>query len=105
MATHSTILAWSIPWTEEPRGLQFQSLSLAASAPPPPLQPAQSSQHLDCREEKDPEIHSQNINFFGFISISSFTHFLSELLSTPIKRKKKKKRSPLPTWLPGSNDK
>jgi len=23
MATHSTILAWKIPWTEEPGGLQF----------------------------------------------------------------------------------
>ena len=23
MATHSSILAWGIPWTEEPRGLQF----------------------------------------------------------------------------------
>ena len=23
MATHSTILAWRIPWTEEPAGLQF----------------------------------------------------------------------------------
>jgi len=22
MATHSTILAWEIPWTEEPGGLQ-----------------------------------------------------------------------------------
>ena len=22
MATHSSVLAWSIPWTEEPRGLQ-----------------------------------------------------------------------------------
>ena len=22
MATHSTTLAWEIPWTEEPRGLQ-----------------------------------------------------------------------------------
>ena len=22
MATHSSILAWRIPWTEEPRGLQ-----------------------------------------------------------------------------------
>ena len=22
MATHSSILAWNIPWTEEPRGLQ-----------------------------------------------------------------------------------
>ena len=23
MATHSSILAWEIPWTEEPSGLQF----------------------------------------------------------------------------------
>ena len=23
MATHSTILAWKIPWAEEPDGLQF----------------------------------------------------------------------------------
>ena len=23
MVTHSRILAWSIPWTEEPGGLQF----------------------------------------------------------------------------------
>ena len=25
MATHSSILAWEIPWTEEPGGLQSQS--------------------------------------------------------------------------------
>ena len=26
MATHSTILAWRIPWTEEPGGLKFMAL-------------------------------------------------------------------------------
>ena len=26
MATHSTILAWEIPWTEEPGGLQSLGL-------------------------------------------------------------------------------
>ena len=26
MATHSSILAWKIPWTEEPGGLQFTVL-------------------------------------------------------------------------------
>jgi len=26
MATHSTVLAWRIPWTEEPCGLQFIGL-------------------------------------------------------------------------------
>ena len=26
MATHSSILAWEIPWTEEPGGVQFMAL-------------------------------------------------------------------------------
>jgi len=26
MATHSTVLAWRIPWTEEPEGLQSTGL-------------------------------------------------------------------------------
>ena len=26
MATHSSILAWRIPWTEEPQGLQSMGL-------------------------------------------------------------------------------
>ena len=26
MATHSSILAWKVPWTEEPGGLQSQGL-------------------------------------------------------------------------------
>ena len=26
MATHSSILAWEIPWTEKPGGLQFMGL-------------------------------------------------------------------------------
>ena len=26
MATHSSILVWRIPWTEEPGGLQFMGL-------------------------------------------------------------------------------
>ena len=26
MATHSSILAWEIPWTEEPRGLQSSGI-------------------------------------------------------------------------------
>ena len=30
MATHSSILAWRIPWTEEPRGLQSMELQRLA---------------------------------------------------------------------------
>ena len=29
MATHSSILAWKIPWTEEPGGLQSMGLQRA----------------------------------------------------------------------------
>ena len=29
MATHSSILAWRIPWTEDPGGLQFMGLQRA----------------------------------------------------------------------------
>ena len=57
MAAHSSILAWRIPWTEEPGGLQFiglrrvghnwsdlaLTLSLSVSlSPPPPSLPSRS---------------------------------------------------------------
>ena len=40
MATHSSILAWRIPWTEEPDRLQFMGVArighdLATNLPPP----------------------------------------------------------------------
>ena len=40
MSTHSSILAWRIPWTEEPSGLQSMGSqrvrhSLASKLPPP----------------------------------------------------------------------
>jgi len=42
MATHSSILAWEIPWTEEPNGLQSMESQRVehnlATKPPPPLQ-------------------------------------------------------------------
>ena len=41
MATHSSILAWRIPWTEEPGRLQSQGLPRVrhdlATKPPPPV--------------------------------------------------------------------
>ena len=42
MAAHSSILAWEIPWTEEPGGLQFMGLQwikhgLATKPPAPHL--------------------------------------------------------------------
>ena len=38
MATHSSILAWTIPWTEEPGGLQpMGSQELGMTQPTKPL--------------------------------------------------------------------
>ena len=40
MAAHSSILAWRIPWTEEPGGLQSmgsQELHDLVTQPPPPV--------------------------------------------------------------------
>ena len=37
MATHSSILAWQIPWTEEPGGLQPTVHSLIKQTKNPPL--------------------------------------------------------------------
>ena len=35
VTTHSSILAWRIPWTEEPGGLQYMGLQLLTSLPYP----------------------------------------------------------------------
>ena len=32
MATHSSVLAWEIPWTEEPGGLQYMRLQRVGHA-------------------------------------------------------------------------
>ena len=37
MATHSSILAWEIPWTEEPGGLQSTGSQLSRFSPVPSL--------------------------------------------------------------------
>ena len=36
MATHSSILAWRIPWTEEPVGFSGQEYCSGLPFPPPP---------------------------------------------------------------------
>ena len=33
MATHSSILAWEIPWTEEPGGLQYMGVTEESDTP------------------------------------------------------------------------
>ena len=45
MATHSRILAWNIPWTEEPGGLQSIGVTKSQTSPPGPL--PQVAPHAD----------------------------------------------------------
>ena len=50
MATHSRILAWRIPWTEKPGGLQSMGLPRVGHdlgiKPPPPPSASHGSKHL-----------------------------------------------------------
>ena len=39
MATHSSSLAWKIPWTEEPGGLQYMELQELVMTVPKPSPP------------------------------------------------------------------
>ena len=72
MATHSSLLAWRIPWTEEPGGLQSAGLrrvghswALSACTPSypqalcPQIQPTTSRKYL---EKKSESSKRQNLN-------------------------------------------
>ena len=52
MATHSSILAWEIPWTEEPGGLQ--SMRLQRVGYDLVTNPLSLGQHQKGKEEMDP---------------------------------------------------
>ena len=79
MATHSSILAWRIPWTEEPVGLQSTvSHTTEQLLPSLHLTPVGPYRHTST-----PYMCVENINkrgywhliTLGYISASSFTYF------------------------------
>ena len=47
MATHSSILAWRIPWTEEPGGLQSIGLDMTEQLSTAKVSPAKAGQSRD----------------------------------------------------------
>lgn len=63
----------------------------------------QSERDFFLRQEKDPDMRSNNINFVGIISVSPFAYFL--LLIALHTQKGKKKQNHYWLQLPGSNDK
>ena len=66
MATHSCILAWKIPWTEEPGGLQ-----------------SMESQRVG-QDWATGHIHTQCIHINYFISLMSFRHAYTHVTYIPI---------------------
>ena len=62
MTTHSSILAWEIPWTEEPGGLWFMEL--------------QSHPKLQCQEVCTREFEFEtNVNSFNLFNLFHFILF------------------------------
>ena len=66
IATHSSILVWEMPWTEEPGGLQSTGLhrvrhSLATKPPPPLMLGGELTIQEKCRilETTDKLLHHQ----------------------------------------------
>ena len=57
MATHSGILAWRTPWTEEPGGLQSMGLQRVGYN----LATAQQQQQFWNKLERETELHSDKI--------------------------------------------
>ena len=69
MGTHSSILAWEVPWTEEPGGLQSMELqrvrhgqaqSTCAYLRAVPCVEEQSRVHTHCRQSKERKISKLN---------------------------------------------
>ena len=59
MATHSSILAWKIPWTEEP-GALGNAVGVPSASPLPPSSSAAVSTPLSAPCGKAEELLSQN---------------------------------------------
>ena len=59
MATHSSILAWKIPWTEEP-GALGNAVGVPGASPLPPSSSAAVSTPLSAPCGKAEELLSQN---------------------------------------------
>ena len=60
MATHSSILAWEISWTEESGGLQSSSVQFSRSVMPDSLQPHESQHAMPPYPSPAPGVYSNS---------------------------------------------
>ena len=61
MATHSSILAWRILWTEEPGRLQFVGSQVRQDLATKPLPLAQKQKHRSMEQDRKPRNKSTNL--------------------------------------------
>ena len=66
MATHSSILAWRIPWTEESGGLQYSPQGRKESDTTERL----TLSHLPCKVCKFDSVHRSHLFIFIFVFIA-----------------------------------
>ena len=64
MATHSSILAWKIPWTEEPGGLQSMGSQKSRRR--------QSDAHTHTHTHPHPHTHTRSAELWGRIKAFGF---------------------------------
>ena len=81
MATHSSVLAWEIPWTEEPGGLQNMGVSRVkhdlVTKPPPRLSYQNPNRQTDRQTDRQTHTHTHTHThppalFPDFLFLSSY---------------------------------
>ena len=70
MAAHSSILAWKIPWTEEPEGVQSmgsQRVEHDLASKPPPHNCSSIIEQVYGETENQIQIWHSNIDLLGYL--------------------------------------
>ena len=72
MATHSSILAWRIPWTEKPGGLQSMGVArvrhnLVTKPPPPPKSVPKLLVLRECKKKWEEGPNKSMLIFFPLV--------------------------------------
>ena len=79
MATHPSILAWRIPWTEEPGGLQSMGhKQLDTTEATESTCMLNNGANCEIREERSRPRGKQSKSFFAEMSLVSLIHEISD---------------------------
>ena len=68
VTTHSSILAWKTPWTEEPHGLQSMGLQRAGHNEAPPTQHTRDYLNIVCSISESYEAQCEHMLFIRVVN-------------------------------------